>query len=480
MKSNIKLFLIALGAAFVGGVGAVKFSQHADSKSSIDRAQSSAVRYVNNMPAAGDMDFTAAAEHTVPGVVHVKTIYGDNQNVNYFNPFEDLFFGNPHRGMQREMASTGSGVIISDDGYIVTNNHVVANGEKIEITLNNNEKFEAKVIGTDPSTDLALVKIESKGLPYIPYGNSDDVKIGQWVLAVGNPMELNSTVTAGIVSAKARNINIIQGGTAPIESFIQTDAAVNPGNSGGALVNTRGELVGINTAIASNTGSYSGYSFAVPVNIVRKVVNDFMEYGNVQRAFLGIVSKEINADLAKEKNLDEVKGVYIQGTSEDGGAAEAGLKPGDVVLKIDGREINSTATLLETVGSHRPGDKVKVDYLRNGDLKETMVTLKNKMGTTTVIKNESFEMLGATFSPVEQSDLKRLGVSSGVKISTLAAGKLRSAGIKEGFIITGIDRQPISGTSDVQAILNEKKGGVLIEGVYPNGLRAWYGVGLDD
>nr|MBK9650707.1 Do family serine endopeptidase [Bacteroidota bacterium] len=484
MKNSFKSLAMLIVAGAIGSAATITVTNHFTKTPAGNMGRNyTPARFTGNVSnAAGVVDFTEAAASTVHGVVHVKTIYSTRQNTGFYNPFEDFFFGGPGQRQrpQQELASTGSGVIISDDGYIVTNNHVVANAEKVEITLNDNKKYEAKVIGTDPSTDLALVKIDADKLPYIPYGNSEDVKVGQWVLAVGNPFELNSTVTAGIVSAKARNINIIQGGNNPIESFIQTDAAVNPGNSGGALVNTNGELIGINTAIASNTGSYSGYSFAVPVNIVRKIVMDFIEYGAVQRGFLGIVSRQVDADLAKSKNLDDVKGVYIQGLSEDGGAKAAGLEPGDVILKVDNQDITSQAKLLETVGSKRPGDKVKVEYVREGKSLETFVTLKNKIGNTNVIKNEDIDLLGATLGNVDNDDKLKLGIENGVKIEQLNNGKLSNAGIKEGFIITSIDRQPVGDTNDVISALKNKTGGVLIEGVYPNGMRAWYGVALKD
>lgn len=425
-------------------------------------------------------DFVSASESSVPAVVHVKTTYGavSAGNGQSYNPFQDFFWGDRGFRSPSPATSAGSGVIITDDGYIVTNNHVVANSDKVEVTLNDKRTLTAKVIGTDPSTDLALLKIEDKGLPFIPYGNSDGVKVGEWVLAVGNPFNLTSTVTAGIVSAKARNIHILPDQQFPIESFIQTDAAVNPGNSGGALVNTSGELIGINTAIASSTGSYTGYSFAIPVNMVRKVVDDLLEYGNVQRGFIGVNIRDIDSQLADEKGIKSLKGVYVAGTTDGGAAQSAGIEEGDIIVKVAGNNVNSSPELQEQVSRFRPGDKVKVTILRDGDEKELSVTLRNKDGNTKIVKNEMVSLLGAEFEPLSKEEGTKLGIKSGVKISKLNAGKLRSAGIREGFIIESVDKKDVTGTDDIVSALKDKKGGVLIEGIYPNGVRAYYGFGL--
>ncbi|HEY6159927.1 MAG TPA: trypsin-like peptidase domain-containing protein, partial [Bacteroidia bacterium] len=381
---------------------------------------------------------------------------------------------------------TGSGVIISGDGYIVTNNHVIDKGDKVEVTLNDKRTYTADVIGKDPSTDLALLKIKEQNLPYLVYGNSDDVKVGEWVLAVGNPFNLTSTVTAGIVSAKGRNINILDNGhsansPAPIESFIQTDAAVNPGNSGGALVNSAGQLVGINSAIASNTGSYTGYSFAVPVNIVKKVVNDLLEFGTVQRAFMGVSIRDIDSKFAGEKNITDLAGVYVNGVTGGGAAEEAGIKEGDIITKISGINVVNTSSLLEQIGKFRPGDKVNVTVNRNGKDVDIPVVFKNKDGNTSLVQKQEVEnvsALGATFEAVSPDEMKQLGISNGIKVTSLDGGKLRSAGIKEGFIITSIDKKKVSSPQDIDTALANKKGGVLIEGVYPNGMRAYYAFGL--
>ena len=431
-------------------------------------------------------DFIASAEKSVNSVVHIKTVVETNNNLAY-DPFQEWFFG----GRQRQpnmMQGSGSGVIISNDGYIVTNNHVVKDASKIEVVLNDKRTYQAEVIGLDPNTDLALLKVKEKDLPFVAYGNSDDVKIGEWVLAVGNPFNLNSTVTAGIISAKGRNINILehnntQGGLAPIESFLQTDAAVNPGNSGGALVNTTGELVGINTAIASNNGSYQGYSFAIPVNIVKKVVSDLIEFGTVQRAYIGLSIQDIDAKFAEEKRIKQLKGVYINGLTEGGSGEEAGIKIGDIITKIENVEVKTTSELLEQIGKFRPSDKIHVTLIRDEKEMVLAATLKNKENSLGMIKKPvvyrtSVNSVGAEFEELSAEDLSKFKITSGVKISKLNAGKFSNAGIKEGFIITSIDKKKVATTKEVQSFLEHKTGGILIEGMYPNGMRAYYGFGL--
>jgi Do/DeqQ family serine protease len=439
---------------------------------------------LNGMALEASADFIKASEISLPAVVHVKTEYAPQQQQLYYDPFHNFMWGQP-QNPQPQMGS-GSGVIISGDGYIVTNNHVIKDADKVEVTLYDKRTYKAKVIGKDPATDIALLKIEEKDLPYLLYGNSDEVKVGEWVLAVGNPFNLTSTVTAGIVSAKARNMNMLEDdpdhNMYPVESYIQTDAAVNPGNSGGALVNTRGQLVGINSAIASNTGSYTGYSFAVPVNLAKKVVNDLLEFGKVQRAFLGISIRDIDSKLIAEKKLgSDTKGIYVTGISEGGGAADAGVQEGDIILKIGDVEVNNVPELQEQIGHFRPGDKVVMKLRRNGEEKTLPVTLRSKSGDTMLAKagkNEVLSLLGANFETVTEADMKRLGLSGGVKIIGLDAGKLRSAGIKEGFIITGIDKKRIMSLDDVKSALDNKEGGVLIEGIYTNGMKAYYAFGL--
>jgi serine protease Do len=428
---------------------------------------------------SNQFDFTYAAEVTVNSVVHVKTkSMRENQSMTG-NPFFDYFFGYPNRPQQPEpVMGFGSGVIISGNGYIITNNHVIDKAKEIEVVLNDKRTYEAKLIGADPSTDLALLKIEGEDFPFIPYGDSDALKIGEWVLAVGNPYNLTSTVTAGIVSAKARNINILRDQFA-IESFIQTDAAVNPGNSGGALVNTRGELMGINTAIASRTGAYSGNSFAIPTSIARKVIGDLIEFGEVQRAILGVTIQELSSQLAKEKKIDRIEGVYVNGTRPDGAAAEAGIKEGDVILAINGNRVNSPSELQEQVSRYRPNDKVNVDVNRNGKRKQIEVTLRNMKGGTEMIARQNIlSILGAEMRDAPDQEKSKLGISGGAQVTKLAAGKLRSAGIQEGFIITQINNQEVLTVEDVNKIIGEIKGGVYIQGVYPNGTVAYYAFGM--
>lgn len=438
----------------------------------------------NGMMPEASADFVKASEISLPTVVHVTTESAPAASQFYFyDPFRGLGWNAPQQ--QAPQMGSGSGVIISADGYIVTNNHVIDNADKIQVTLHDRRTYTAKVIGKDPSTDIALLKIEEQNLPYLIYGNSDGVKVGEWVLAVGNPFNLTSTVTAGIVSAKARNVGILSGNSAqnnfPVESFIQTDAAVNPGNSGGALVNTQGQLIGINSAIASNTGSFTGYSFAIPINLAKKVVNDLIEFGKVQRAFLGVGIRDLDSKLIQEKRIRDTRGVYISGVSDMGAASEAGIKEGDVVLKIGDIEVNNASELQEQISHYRPGDKVNVKIRRGDEEKLLAVTLKNRNGDTMLSKvkqNEVLSLLGATFESLSETDGNKLGINEGVKITSLDAGKLRAAGIKPGFIITSIDKKKVSSLEDVKSTLANKEGGVLIEGVYPNGMKAYYAFGL--
>jgi serine protease Do len=485
MKKIIGAFLVA----GIGGFTALGIDRLIEPKveSTTQLMYQPPVKYVNmpvSSPESG-IDFTTAADMTIHSVVNVKTTYPlQTSNQYIYDPFRDFFGQRAPRQDQAPM-STGSGVIISQDGYIVTNNHVVDNAEKIEVTLNDKRSYTAEVIGKDPTTDLALLKIKESNLPFVNYGNSDNVKVGEWVLAVGNPFNLTSTVTAGIISAKARNINILENdpskGLNPVESYLQTDAAVNPGNSGGALVNTKGELIGINSAIASNTGSYTGYSFAIPVNLARKVVADLLEFGEVQRAYIGISIKDLDYKLAKEKSISDIKGVYVNGLAVGGSGEEAGIKEGDVITKIGETDVNNVPELQEQIGRYRPGDKVNVTLKRNNQVKILNVVLKNKNGNTNVVeraKTEVVSALGASFEPVSEEDMNRLNIGNGLKVVKLGAGKLIGSGIKEGFIITSVDKKKITSVDDIRETLENKKGGVLIEGIYPNGMRAYYGFGL--
>jgi serine protease Do len=431
------------------------------------------------------LDFTQTVDKVVHSVVSIKTSYiSRNQRNNSpqrnMEPFRDFFddesfkffFGPqdaPNRNTPRVQVSSGSGVIINSDGYIVTNNHVIENADDVEVVIFDNRTFKAKILGTDPSTDLALIKIDANNLPTLPMVNSSDVKVGEWVLAVGNPFGLNSTVTAGIVSAKARNINILRDQYA-IESFIQTDAAINPGNSGGALVNLSGGLVGINTAIASPTGSYSGYGFAIPSNIVSKVVEDIIKFGVVQRGVLGIQIRTLDGNLAKEKELNLTEGVYIDSIMQNSAAGAAGIKAGDVVLSINGEKTASSPKLQEIVARHRPGDKVKVLVDRNGKQKEFVVTLNNRAGTTAIVKKEEsnlLNVLGAELKEIDAKTAKKLGIAGGVKVTKLTDGKLkRSTQMQEGFIITHIYNHPVKTVDDLLKKIKESSDGVMLQGVY--------------
>lgn len=425
----------------------------------------------------GAVDFTFAAEKAVNSVVHVKT-QAIREETYSGNPFYEYFFGEKGLSQRQPVRGFGSGVIVSEDGYIITNNHVIDKMDEIEVVLNDKRTFSAEVIGTDPNTDLALLKIDMEDLPFLEYGNSDRLKLGEWVLAVGNPYNLTSTVTAGIISAKARNINILREQFA-IESFIQTDAAVNPGNSGGALVNLNGELMGINTAIASRTGAYSGNSFAVPVSIVKKVINDLKEYGIVQRAFLGVTIQDVTQELADENNIDELSGVYVNGLSEGGAAKDAGIKAGDIILRVNNVPVNSVSQLQEQISKFRPNDEVEVLVKRNGKEKLFEVTLRNMSGDTDIVTvDESLSLLGASFEPVSEDEKEKLGITHGVQVVSLKAGKLLKAGVREGLIITKINNQDIHSVSDIKQIVENVAGGVYIEGIYPDGLIAYYAFGM--
>jgi len=427
-------------------------------------------------------DFIEPANKSIHAVVHIKTEYARKNSMydNFFD-FREFFGDSPMQ--QGPLQGAGSGVIISPDGYIVTNNHVVQDASKIEIVLNDKRSYEGTIVGTDPSTDLAVVRIKETNLPFLTYGNSDEVQIGEWVLAVGNPFNLTSTVTAGIVSAKARNINILgtPDGTS-IESFIQTDAAVNRGNSGGSMVNTRGELVGINAEIESGNGFYAGYSFAIPVNIVKKVVGDLIDYREVQRGFLGVSIRDIDSKFAEEQSMKELRGVYVSEVNDGSAAKEAGIVKGDVITSINKITVNSTSELLGQVSRYRPGEKIEVGVSRKGEEKTFKVILRNREGNTSLVKSEVKDitpLLGAKMQAASDDVLRKLGIDHGVQVTKLDDGLLRNAGIREGYVITEIDKKPVRSVDDVSKILSNKKGGVLLEGVYPNKVRAYYGFGVN-
>ena len=422
----------------------------------------------------GGLDFTFAAEKTVHGVVHIQcetTV----QSVFYDDFFSFLL---PPQSRERSYQTSGSGVIISEDGYVITNNHVVQDAETINVVLNDKRSFVARLVGNDPSSDLAVIKIEADGLEPLQFGNSDEVKIGEWVLAVGNPFNLTSTVTAGIVSAKARNINILGNkmSNAPIESFIQTDAAVNPGNSGGALVNLKGELVGINTAIASSTGSYTGYSFAIPSNIVRKVTSDLIQYGMTQKANIGVHFAEMDSKLAEVKGIKSVRGIYIGYVIKDGAADKAGIKDGDIITSIDGKSVNSNAEFNEVLAQHSPGDVVKVAIERDGKPFYFDVTLFNSMGNTDIMRNDTEaaeQILSGSFREVNDKEKQQYGISKGIVIEKAGKSPFARLGIKNGFIITSIDKKVNISIEDIRQ-LEKKKGKLIVEGFYPNDSRTYY------
>ena len=445
------------------------------------------------------VDLTYAAEKALPSVVHIK--YLQNSKVqtvdvqsdpfgDFFDPFG--FFGNPqgNGGTQKRKVQTpkregaGSGVIISTDGYIVTNNHVVEGADELTVTLNDNKEYSARIIGTDKTTDLALIKITASNLPALPIGDSDKLKVGEWVLAVGNPFNLNSTVTAGIVSAKARSL-----GANGIESFIQTDAAINAGNSGGALVNTRGELVGINAMLYSQTGSYSGYGFAIPTTIMNKVVADLKKYGTVQRGLLGIQGINVNnyydqqKEQGKELDLGTMEGVYVAKVEEEGSAAEAGLKEGDVITAVDGKKVVKMSELQEYLTNKRPGDKVTVTYLRKKAKKTATLTLKNEQGNTNIVKDADLDVLGGTFRPVTEQEKKDMNISYGLAVTKVANGALKDAAVYKGFIILQANDAPMKTLNDLQKAVKDastsKDPVLILKGISPTGKKAYFAVMLD-
>ena len=450
-------------------------------------------------PVGGQVDLTYAAEKAVPAVVHIKYVQNSKvKTVEVEDPFGGFFsdpfgfFGNPNSGeKQRRQVQTpkreasGSGVLISSDGFIVTNNHVVEGADELTVTLNDNREYSARIIGTDKTTDLALIKIDGKSLPYLPVGDSDKLKVGEWVIAVGNPFNLNSTVTAGIVSAKARSLY-----ANGVESFIQTDAAINQGNSGGALVNTQGELVGINAMLYSQTGSYSGYGFAIPTTIMNKVVSDLKQYGTVQRAVLMIVGQDAHNYIDSEKNkgnepdLGTNEGVYIQKVEDGGAGADAGLVEGDVITAIDGKKVTKMAELQEVLANKRPGDKVTVTYLHKKSKKEKTVTLKNSQGTTEVMKSADLDILGANFKAITDDQKKQLGISYGLEITKVNKGKLDEEGLTKGFIIQKVNEEPMKTIDDLQKVVKEastsKEPVLYIQGIYPTGKKKYFAIALKD
>ncbi|HTS43844.1 MAG TPA: trypsin-like peptidase domain-containing protein [Puia sp.] len=457
---------------------------------------SSGLLAANNSGSVQPVDFEKAAANAVPSVVHINTTIkfkeADRNNAPDQDPFGDMFgndffkkfFG--YNGRQFKVPNqkgSGSGVIISPDGYIVTNDHVVDGATEVKVTLNDHKDYTAKVIGTDPNTDLALLKIDARNLPAIVIGNSDDVKLGEWVLAIGYPLNLEVTVTQGIVSAKSRNIGINTMGSAPIEAFIQTDAAVNPGSSGGALVNTNGELIAINSAIASPTGSFAGYAYAIPSNLMKKVVDDIMKYGSVQRGYLGISMAPENLDDAKKKELginDNINAVWIMDVDPKGAAAEAGIKKGDAIIKMNGNDISSDAQLAEMVARQKPGDKIQLTIMRGSKQMNVDATLKNKLGVFPSMETAAVESLGADFTPLNKADASKLGIDGGLTVSNIRDGVISNqTNMRPGFIITKVAGVHVKTVDDLKQALMKQNGNFQIEGIYP-GSNVIYYYGIND
>lgn len=483
MKNILGLILVAS----LGGLVAVGILKLTDKNDQSSFNQNYLARYTG-LAEGNRQDFVEVAELVTPTVVHIITSTNPSQTERetLIDPFGGFFKG--FEMPQLPSSGSGSGVIISSDGYIVTNNHVIDKASKIKVILNDKREYNAELLGRDRNTDLALLRIEEKNLPFAVVGNSDEVKVGQWVLAVGNPFNLTSTVTAGIVSAKGRGLNLLrdprnQETQYAIEAFIQTDAAVNPGNSGGALVATDGKLIGINAAIASGNGQYAGYSFAIPSNLMKKVVDDLIKYGEVQRGLLGVQIEDVTNELADREGLPEVKGVFVAKVTENSAAAAAGIKDKDVIVAIDGEKVNSSNELQEKVGKKSPGDKVTVSILRNGKAMEMGAVLKSKEGKITVVKTEKIEnnkVLDCEFESIPREERLRLKISNGVKITKVGENSpLKKAGIKNGFVLTSIDKKTVSSVADVKFNLADRKGGVLFEGINPNGSKGYYLFGID-
>ena len=492
MKNTLLIIVMtSVLTAAITVVGFTYFRQHEEPISRV--SDSSKVSFANNRnvlaSSMGDQDFVHAAALAAPGVVHIKTVYNgslSDEPVDYSESF-----GSPQDRVSR---GSGSGVLITPDGYIVTNNHVVEKASQIEVVLPDRRTFRGKIIGTDPNTDLALVKIEGEKLPIVEFGNSDEVQVGEWVLAVGYPFSLNSTVTAGIISAKGRSIGILSqpgnnatpGGSSPVESFIQTDAAINPGNSGGALVNAAGRLIGINSAIASQTGSYAGYGFAIPINLAKKIISDFKKYGEVRRGYLGVSfpSPTTEDELLRQRGIKpgEVKGVYITDVQGGGAAANAGLEPGDIIQSINGKKVNSSSEFSELIARYSPGDKIRLNYLHNGKSKEISVSLEGRDSSREPILSglKLQEKLGAIFAPLNPSVKQRYGLRSGIVITAVQQGGIfEQAGIPRGTVITTVNGYPINTLEDLNKAFQSPKGGqIRIDGFTPDGARFVFNIPL--
>ncbi len=481
MKNKIGLIVIITALVSIGTtllVNHLAGNAKNVEKVYVSSGQEPVIRQVS-LPEVQYPDFTYAAETGVKAVVHVK-VEKRGQAVQGPQSLFDFFFGYGTPAPEpRPRVGAGSGVIISRDGYIVTATHVIDGADEVVVTLDDKRQYEGKVVGKDPATDIALLKIEASDLPFVSFGDSDELRLGQWVIAIGNPYDLRSTITAGIVSAKGRSLPSYTG-EFKIEAFIQTDAAVNPGNSGGALVNAKGELVGINTAIATRTGSFSGYSFAVPSTIVRKVVDDIRKYGIVQRALLGITMQDISGDLAKEKDIAEIRGVYIHELSEGGAAQKAGIKPGDILLEVGGVKVNSGTAVQEQISRFSPGDKVDLTLLRGNREVKVNATLQNQSGNTELIREGDGDIthfLGAQLKPAAKETMDKLKIRSGIEVVSIGEGKLRDAGIRKGFIITHVNQKAVSAVQQFALAVQTAQRGVLIEGRYPDGSVYYYALG---
>ena len=510
MKKNLKLALMLVAASVMGSAATMMTTTELQKKGIIsdayvmnEESQPSNDGFVRTSSRPVDLsrDFTDVAENTINCVVSIKSYATPKQSMyggDFFDPFEFFFgpgYGNGQRGRKQQQQQQqksepqpmgmGSGVIISPDGYIVTNNHVINGAEKLEVTLNDNRQFNATVVGSDEKTDIALIKINAKDLHAISFGNSDAVKVGQWCVAVGNPFGFNSTVTAGIISAKARGMNTSDNNG--IKAFIQHDAAVNPGNSGGALVNTAGELIGINTMIYSQTGNYSGCSFAVPSNTVQKVITDIKQYGTVQRAVLGIQYTELTGEKAKEEKITATnEGLYVAKVTDRGAAKEAGLQEGDVIVKLNGARVKDSGEMQEEMNKLRPGDKAEIEYYRDNKLRRTTVTFKNDQGNTKMTKQSDVMSLGCAFTELTNDEKEDFAISKGLKVVGIKAGKFKNAGIRDGFIITDINNMPVDSRDDVENIYNQIMRSsdsdkvMFITGFYPTGKKVYYAVDLSD
>lgn len=467
---KIKLVLLVLISSFLGGsIALIGKSFFAKEPLYVEKNNSNFARFASLKGSIADDAFIAAAEKSVKAVVHIRTRadYPERAIFEFLRNKQDELF----------TLGNGSGVIVSENGYIITNNHVIDQAKMIEVVLNDKRKFKASLVGTDPSTDIALLKVNAEALPCMTLGSSDEVKIGEWVLAVGNPFNLTSTVTAGIVSAKGRDIHLLETDNS-IESFIQTDAVVNPGNSGGALVNLKGELIGINTAIASPTGIFAGYSFAVPIDIAQKVVKDIIEFGSVQRGLLGVGLRDIDADFARRNKLERPEGVFVSSVEENSAAKDAGIHVGDLILKIEDKMVSQVADLRENIGRYHPGDQISLTLKRNGSEMQVKVVLKNNKGSINIIPVENFEKLGVKIQALSAKELDEYGLSNGVKVVEVEAGKFMKAGIKTGFVITKINKSTIKSVDDLRNTINSQKGGVIIEGIYQKGNTEYFALGL--